>query len=169
MLDKLYCFPGGNRHCCQSYVRAKYCCIWVFGEDLSPDLSSFLTDMHCSLYWIHKGKPLENSGVLCLCSYPLCMLPVNSSHLTLSRCLSSALRFGDLPVLSIPMLWLRISCKVQIWNNPRPYLIFSVSLKDHCLLSLMSKVLKTIVSNIFSIVFVCFFRWFCRSCSSYSI
>lgn len=158
MLDELCCFPSGSRHCCQSCMHARYCCIWVFGEDLSSDLSSFLTYMHCSLYWIHRGKPLEISGVLCLCSYPPCMLCCELQPPTLSRCLSSALWFGDLPVLSIPMLWLRISCKVQIWNNPRPYLSFPASLKDHCLLSLKSKVLKTIVSNIFSIVFVCLFQ-----------
>lgn len=59
-------------------------------------------------------------------------------------------------MLSIPMLGLESLARYKYETILGLIFSFPRLSEDHCLLSLKSKVLKTIVSNIFSIVFVCF-------------
>lgn len=66
--------------------------------------------------------------------------PVNSSTLAYQDVQLWLFNPEAHSMLFIPMQQPGISCKAQICNNPRPYLIFPMSLRDHCLLLLISNV-----------------------------
>lgn len=160
MLDELWCFPVWlwKQASLPARVSAKSFLLSLLGRS-SPKPEQLL---HCSaLGWPHR----ETSAAL-WCSLPAVglsgFLPSKLSHVGVSRCLALAPQSGAFHPHSMGWSFLQ-------GRNPRSYLI--CPFVSQVLLPHVSMYWKPLfyLFLFFSVVCVCGFRWFCRSCSWYSI